>query len=190
MEKGKLVEWVKAEGDKVEVGDVIASCETDKATMDIESLEDAYLARILVGAGSDVKVGTPIAVMVEEKDSVQLIANADAAEFMQVTTEAPVEPKQIRKDTTTDTPPPIKVAPVSTDAKPTALQSKSSTPEETIVSDMKLSNTTSRIYISPYAKKLLKQNEIGISGNMKGSGPGGKIIMRDVDKIIESIKSS
>jgi pyruvate dehydrogenase E2 component (dihydrolipoamide acetyltransferase) len=65
MNQGNIAKWRKHEGDKIEVGDVICEIETDKATLEFESLEEGYLAKILAPEGSkDVQVGQPIAVTV------------------------------------------------------------------------------------------------------------------------------
>jgi len=64
MEKGNLAKWIKQEGDKVKAGDVIAEIETDKATMEVEAVDEGKLAKILVPAGTEnVKVNTPIALI-------------------------------------------------------------------------------------------------------------------------------
>ncbi|KAG2545077.1 hypothetical protein PVAP13_9KG404749 [Panicum virgatum] len=74
MNQGNIAKWRKQEGDKIEVGDVICEIETDKATLEFESLEEGYLAKILAPEGSkDVQVGQPIAVTVEELDDIKNI---------------------------------------------------------------------------------------------------------------------
>ncbi|PIN19362.1 Dihydrolipoamide acetyltransferase [Handroanthus impetiginosus] len=76
MSQGNIAKWRKKEGDKIEVGDVICEIETDKATLEFESLEEGFLAKILVPEGSkDVPVGQPIAITVEDPDD---IANVPA----------------------------------------------------------------------------------------------------------------
>ena len=71
MEQGKLAKWLKNEGDAVKAGDVIAEIETDKATMEVEAVDEGVLARILVPGGTEnVAVNTPIAVIAEEGESV------------------------------------------------------------------------------------------------------------------------
>ncbi|XP_011625993.1 dihydrolipoyllysine-residue acetyltransferase component 1 of pyruvate dehydrogenase complex, mitochondrial isoform X1 [Amborella trichopoda] len=72
MNQGNIVKWRKEEGDKIEVGDVICEIETDKATLEFESLEEGFLAKILAPEGSkDVHVGQPIAITVEDLDDIQ-----------------------------------------------------------------------------------------------------------------------
>src|SRR4030095_1545083 len=70
MEKGNLAKWVKSEGDKVKSGDVIAEIETDKATMEVEAVDEGTLGKILVPEGTaDVAVNTPIAVILSDGES-------------------------------------------------------------------------------------------------------------------------
>jgi pyruvate dehydrogenase E1 component beta subunit len=67
MEEGNLSKWLKKEGDKVKSGDVIAEIETDKATMEVEAVDEGTLGKILVAAGTEgVKVNTPIATMLQD----------------------------------------------------------------------------------------------------------------------------
>src|SRR6187401_2041631 len=71
MEEGKLAKWLKKEGDEVKAGDIIAEIETDKATMEVEAVDEGVLGRILVGDGTQgVKVNDPIAVLVEAGEAV------------------------------------------------------------------------------------------------------------------------
>ncbi|ALA18943.1 MULTISPECIES: pyruvate dehydrogenase complex E1 component subunit beta [unclassified Chelatococcus] len=80
MESGKLSKWLKKEGDSVKSGDVIAEIETDKATMEVEAVDEGVLAKILVGEGTeDVAVNTPIAVIAGEGEDAGSVANSTAA---------------------------------------------------------------------------------------------------------------
>ncbi|XP_040991472.1 dihydrolipoyllysine-residue acetyltransferase component 1 of pyruvate dehydrogenase complex, mitochondrial isoform X1 [Juglans microcarpa x Juglans regia] len=77
MNQGNIAKWRKKEGDKIEVGDVICEIETDKATLEFESLEEGYLAKILAPEGSkDVAVGQPIAVTVEDPSDLEIVKNS------------------------------------------------------------------------------------------------------------------
>src|SRR5689334_6456892 len=74
MEKGNLAKWVKSEGDKVKAGDVIAEIETDKATMEVEAVDEGTLGKILVPEGTaDVAVNTPIAVLLGDGEDASAI---------------------------------------------------------------------------------------------------------------------
>ncbi len=79
MEEGKLAKWMKSEGDEVKSGDVIAEIETDKATMEVEAVDEGRLGRILVPAGTEgVKVNTPIAVILTDGEDVSALTNGAA----------------------------------------------------------------------------------------------------------------
>src|SRR5437868_15357279 len=80
MEKGNLAKWIKQEGDKVKAGDVIAEIETDKATMEVEAVDEGTLGRILVPEGAaDVAVNTPIAVILGEGEDASSIKSNGGA---------------------------------------------------------------------------------------------------------------
>src|SRR6059058_1578910 len=97
MEKGNLAKWVKNEGDKVKAGDVIAEIETDKATMEVEAVDEGTLGKILVPEGTaDVAVNTPIAVILGEgeDDSAIKASAAPAAQQEAAESAAPAKPEQ------------------------------------------------------------------------------------------------
>ncbi|MCB1383987.1 MAG: pyruvate dehydrogenase complex E1 component subunit beta, partial [Notoacmeibacter sp.] len=80
MEEGNLAKWVKKEGDSVAAGDVIAEIETDKATMEVEAVDEGVIGKILVAEGTEgVKVNTPIAILLQEGESADAAAAAPAA---------------------------------------------------------------------------------------------------------------
>ncbi|PRQ58677.1 putative dihydrolipoyllysine-residue acetyltransferase [Rosa chinensis] len=115
MSQGNIAKWRKKEGDKIEVGDVLCEIETDKATLEFESLEEGFLAKILVPEGSkDVPVGQPIAVTVEDKDEIENIP-ANIVGGSEVKEDIPQHQKDEAQDTssvginTADLPPHIVV---------------------------------------------------------------------------------
>jgi pyruvate dehydrogenase E1 component beta subunit len=90
MEKGNLAKWVKNEGDKIRIGDVIAEIETDKATMEVEAVDDGTLGKILVPEGTtDVAVNTPIAMILAEGEDAGALRGAAAARSQKATESAP-----------------------------------------------------------------------------------------------------
>ena len=104
MEEGKLAKWLKKEGDTVKAGDVIAEIETDKATMEVEAVDEGTVARILVPEGTEnVKVNTPIALLAGEGES---------------TAAAVAEPAPSAKRNGKDQPPAAAAAPPATAAAP------------------------------------------------------------------------
>src|SRR5690606_4709912 len=89
MTEGKLAKWVKKEGDAVKAGDVIAEIETDKATMEVEAVDEGTIGKILVSEGTEgVAVNTPIAVLLEEGESASDIGDSKPAAA--ASAEAPV----------------------------------------------------------------------------------------------------
>jgi len=93
MEKGNLAKWVKNEGDKIRIGDVIAEIETDKATMEVEAVDDGTLGKILVPEGTtDVAVNTPIAMILAEGEDAGALRGAATARSQKVADSVPAAP--------------------------------------------------------------------------------------------------
>jgi pyruvate dehydrogenase E1 component beta subunit len=93
MEQGKLAKWLKKEGDTIKSGDVLAEIETDKATMEVEAVDEGVLGKILIADGTEnVAVNTPIAVIVAEGESVSASAAAPALHAPVVSVAAPAAP--------------------------------------------------------------------------------------------------
>ena len=91
MEQGKLAKWLKNEGDKVKPGDILAEIETDKATMEVEAIDEGVLAKILVSDGTDnVAVNTPIAILAGEGEDVSAAASKGPAQGGGEALQAPV----------------------------------------------------------------------------------------------------
>ena len=171
MEKGNLAKWLKKEGDAVKTGDVIAEIETDKATMEYESVDDGVMAKIVVPEGThDVPVNQLIAVLAQEGEDVKA-AGAAAGKG------APPQPKPAET--------PKSAAPAAVTAP--APQARPSTPPPPPAP--KPSNEAPRanghrVFASPLARRLAKEAGIDI-GRVQGSGPHGRIIARDMAKAKE-----
>ncbi len=160
MEEGNLTKWLVSEGDEVASGDVLAEIETDKATMEIEAVEEGVLAKILVKEGTGgVKVNQPIAILLEEGESAEDIDN--------------IKPKQqnIKSEKT-----------FQKLQKPSALQNNQTenTPEQQVRPAGYEQSGGSRIKASPLAKRIAKDKGLDLA-QIKGSGPYGRIIKRDVE---------
>jgi pyruvate dehydrogenase E2 component (dihydrolipoamide acetyltransferase) len=154
MTEGKLAKWVKKEGDAVKAGDVIAEIETDKATMEVEAVDEGTLAKILIPEGTDgVKVNALIAVLLEEDE--------DASALDSVTAEGGAAPKT--------------VTPAN---QPTAGAEKSA--PSMAVATPKQAATSGRIFASPLAKRIAKERGIDLS-TVKGTGPHGRIVKGDLE---------
>ena len=165
MEKGNLAKWLKKEGDKVKSGDVIAEIETDKATMEVEAVDEGTIAKILVPEGTqDVAVNDVIAVLAGDGEDVKA-AGAGAAS-------AP--PKAA---STAQTPAAAKPAPTAAPAA--AAKAAAPAPQAAVPASQ--TNGHARIFSSPLARRLAKEAGIELA-RINGSGPHGRVIARDVEE--------
>jgi pyruvate dehydrogenase E2 component (dihydrolipoamide acetyltransferase) len=161
MEEGTLAKWLVKEGDTVSSGDILAEIETDKATMEFETIDEGVVTKLLVAEGTDgVKVGTVIAVIAAEGEDASAPASAP--------TPKAEAPKQDATPQAAPTPEPAEKGyganPV-TDPKPAALAA---------------SGSSDRVKGSPLARRLAEQQGVDL-GALKGSGPNGRIVKADLD---------
>ena len=180
MITGTLAKWLVGEGDHVNSGDVIAEIETDKATMEVEAVDDGIIAKISVDAGTEnVAVGAVIAVLAEEGETVSDVAKASLqkpaspASLQSVAAEA----KERAEAQERAKPAPITAAPI-TAAPITAAQgtAKASVPQTK-------SSGNPRIFASPLARRIAADRNIALEG-ITGSGPNGRILRRDIESAI------
>jgi pyruvate dehydrogenase E2 component (dihydrolipoamide acetyltransferase) len=171
MEKGNLAKWLKKEGDKVKSGDVIAEIETDKATMEVEAVDEGTLAKIIVPEGTqDVPVNELIAVLAGDGEDVKAAAAGGGAKSAPppAKAEAPKEEAKKEQAPAPQAKPAEAPKPAATPAAPTAAPQVASQ-----------ANGHGRIISSPLARRLAKEAGIEL-GRINGSGPHGRIIARDV----------
>ncbi len=164
MEKGNLAKWLKKEGDQVKAGDVIAEIETDKATMEVEAVDEGTLAKIVVPEGTaDVPVNQVIAVLAGEGEDVKAAAAS-----------RPVIPQQQAKPAPAPAPaaPPASPKPVAAPAAPA--------PPQASAPSARMDGGANRVFASPLARRLAKEAGIDLS-RIQGSGPHGRVIQRDVE---------
>ncbi|MBU3921664.1 MAG: 2-oxo acid dehydrogenase subunit E2, partial [Alphaproteobacteria bacterium] len=167
MEEGTLAKWLVKEGDTVKSGMIIAEIETDKATMEVEAVDEGKIGKIMVPAGTEgVKVNAVIAVLLEEGES---------AADMKAPASAPA------KAETAPVPKPASSQPPLTPAQAGASIGKSASvaPDPRLRGDERSSNGA-RIMASPLAKRIAANQGIDLKA-LKGSGPHGRIIRRDVE---------
>ena len=178
MEKGNLAKWLKKEGDKVKSGDVIAEIETDKATMEVEAVDEGTLAKILVPEGTaDVPVNDVIAVLAGDGEDVKAAASGGGAAPKAAKPEAKAEAKT---DSKPEAPSKPESAPASAPAsRPTASASASNARGGEDPFPLKQPVSGNRIFSSPLARRLAKEAGIELS-RISGSGPHGRIVARDV----------
>ena len=152
MEEGTLAKWLVKEGDTVKSGDILAEIETDKATMEFETIDEGTIQKLLVAEGTDgVKVGAPILIMAgEDEDSSTPVPKADAAPAKPAA--APQKEPEVAKAAA---PAPAAMA------QPAA-------------------SSGDRVKASPLARRIAEQKGVDISA-LSGSGPNGRVVKADVE---------
>ncbi|MBN9549152.1 MAG: pyruvate dehydrogenase complex dihydrolipoamide acetyltransferase [Alphaproteobacteria bacterium] len=170
MEEGNLSKWLVKEGDKVSPGDVIAEIETDKATMEVEAVDEGTVAKLVVPAGTEgVKVNAVIAILAGEGEDAGAAARsggaapkAEAAKADAPKAEAPKEaPKPVA----------AAAAPTPTKVEPAAA------PNGHAAGD--------RVFASPLARRIAKDAGVDVTA-LTGSGPHGRVVKVDVEAAISS----
>ena len=172
MAVGTVVKWHKTIGEAVVNGDILAEIETDKATMELENFEDGVLLDIFVEEGHEAPIGTPLAVVGNQgEDITSLIPAVDLASKdvhienkLEDIVESKIEPTAAPKDD--------------------LLDSESPSRQETNI-DQK---PTDRLLVSPLAKKIAEEKNIDLA-SIKGSGPRGRIIKKDLENQNQSTSS-
>ncbi|XP_010912576.1 dihydrolipoyllysine-residue acetyltransferase component 5 of pyruvate dehydrogenase complex, chloroplastic [Elaeis guineensis] len=166
MTEGKIVSWVKAEGDKLSKGESVVVVESDKADMDVETFYDGYLAAIMVEEGAVAAVGSAIALLAETEDEISLAksqaSSSPAAALAAAETPAPSSPSEFAPETVSSPPPSPKFS------------------QAAVSSAHPASESGRRIVATPYAKKLAKELKVEL-GSVAGSGPMGRIVAKDVE---------
>ena len=161
MTDGTLARWLVKVGDEVRSGDVIAEIETDKATMEVEAIDEGVVAIIAVEAGAqNVPVNAVIAVLAEEGEDVASVT-LDASPSAPSAPSTPAAPSAE----------PVKEAPVV--AEPAPVQSAPVAPTP-------IADKGARVFASPLARRIAAQNDLPLDG-LKGTGPNGRIIKYDVE---------
>ncbi len=160
MTTGTLAKWLVGEGDRVNSGDVIAEIETDKATMEVESVDDGIMAKIFVDASTkNVAVGAVIAVLAEDGETASDVAKAGLQ-----------EPSS-----------PVPVTSVAAEAKERAEPAPvTAAPVKAVPAPQTKSSDKPRIFASPLARRIAADRNIALEG-ITGSGPYGRILRRDVE---------
>jgi pyruvate dehydrogenase E2 component (dihydrolipoamide acetyltransferase) len=161
MTEGALAKWHVNEGDEVSSGDVIAEIETDKATMEVEAVDEGTVGKILVAEGSEgVAVNAVIAVLLEEGEDASALEGAAAP------------------------PPPVPAAaPEAAEAPAPASSGNGAAPPTPSPAPVSASSAGGRIFASPLARRMAKQAGLDLSG-ITGSGPHGRIVKADIDAAI------
>ncbi len=164
MEEGNLAKWLVKEGDKVKSGDVIAEIETDKATMEVEAVDEGIVAKIVVPAGTEaVKVNALIAILAEEGEDVAAAAAGGGSAAPKA--EAAPAPKA--------------------EAAPAPAAAPAAAPAPAASSAAAAASTGERVFASPLARRLAKEAGLDLKA-VSGSGPKGRVVKSDVEKAVST----
>nr|XP_045226964.1 dihydrolipoyllysine-residue acetyltransferase component of pyruvate dehydrogenase complex, mitochondrial isoform X3 [Macaca fascicularis] len=188
MQAGTIARWEKKEGDKINEGDLIAEVETDKATVGFESLEECYMAKILVAEGTrDVPIGAIICITVGKPEDIEAFKNytldsspaptpqAAPAPTPAATASPPIPSAQAPGSSY---PPHMQVATVPPTPQPVAPTPSAPCPATP-------AGPKGRVFVSPLAKKLAVEKGIDLT-QVKGTGPDGRITKKDIDSFVPS----
>ena len=171
MEEGNLAKWLVKEGDKVSPGDVIAEIETDKATMEVEAVDEGTVAKLVVAAGTEgVKVNAVIAILAEEGEDAGAAAKGGSpakAEAKPEAAKADAAPKQEKVEAAQA--PEAKAEPAPSVAPAT--------------------KSGERVFASPLARRIAKDSGIDIS-SVAGTGPKGRVVKADVEAAVSGGKAA
>jgi len=178
MTEGKIVEWLKNPGDKVERGESVLVVESDKADMDVESFQDGYLADVLMPAGSTAPVGETIGIIVEKEDEIAAIQakNKKSAPTTSIKTKSDESEKKknVMQETIVTNNQIDKQEETAKNLNISSIQNDSQV-------DASIKTKSSRVVASPKAKKMASQMGIDLS-KVNGTGPHGRIQAEDVLK--------
>ncbi|MBI0025824.1 pyruvate dehydrogenase complex dihydrolipoamide acetyltransferase [Bartonella sp. M0187] len=175
MEEGTLSKWDIKEGDKVSPGDTVAEIETDKATMEVDAADEGTLVKIVVPAGTQgVKVNALIGILAEDGESAEDAIKAIDDEEKKQPSSSPAAAQ-----------PTAPAAPAKADTTPVQAAKASPAPKQATPTSSEVPGTEkgNRIFASPLARRLAKQNGLQLS-LISGTGPHGRIIKRDIDSAL------
>ncbi len=171
MEAGTVIKWNVKEGDSVKSGSVVADIETDKATMEMQCFDDGRMAAILVEPGRQVKVGTTIALVALEGEDLATVKSGGVKKSAPAAAPAPAAKAPVTASVTASIP--VSVPVVQTETR----HGMEGFPVE--------SGDGPRMRVSPVARRIADDHGIDINA-VKGTGPGGRVIKRDVEQVIEN----
>jgi len=176
METGKIIKWLKKEGDRIAGGDILAEVETDKADVEMEAFGAGVLRKILVPAGESAAIGALIGVIAEPGDDIAAVVASAPASAGSGTGAA--APKAVPSAVPAPRPAPVTPAPapVAPAARPAAAVGAPAP----VPAGIRQGSQGGRVKASPLAKKIAAQAGVDLR-LIQGSGPGGRIIRRDVE---------
>lgn len=173
MEEGQISRWVKNEGENFEANETLAEVDTDKATMEMTALSGGTLLKIIKGAGETAALGEPIAIIGKEGEDISALlseVSSNGGAKKEAAKEAPKEEEPAKAEKAAEKAP-----------EPAPPPQEAAKPAEPATSEA----SGGRIIVSPIAARMASENGIDLKA-VKGSGPNGRIIKRDIEAAMES----
>ncbi|MBC7911699.1 MAG: 2-oxo acid dehydrogenase subunit E2, partial [Pyrinomonadaceae bacterium] len=193
MEEGQLTRWLKKEGDKVSMGEPLAEIDTDKATMEMQALGSGILRKILIQEGDSAPLGQLIAVIGEpDEDISALISEAGSSQAASVKTEAAEQPVEAKGEGAQQKDEKDAVADVRPQAAPATQQPANAAAEASPSGNGAQADgheTGGRLIVSPLAARMAAEAGINLR-QLTGSGPGGRIVKRDIEEAMKAAQPS
>lgn len=176
MEEGQLSRWLKKEGDKVSMGEPLAEIDTDKATMEMQALSNGVLLKILINEGESAPLGQPIAIVGEPDEDISALLKQSDGQAAQAPAKLESSPTKAKE---------FETPPAETDAPHPA---ESAAPAQQIEPDKAPAREDGRQLISPIAARMAADAGVNLK-SLQGSGPGGRIVKRDIEAAMKSTAS-
>jgi pyruvate dehydrogenase E2 component (dihydrolipoamide acetyltransferase) len=165
MEEGQLSRWLKKEGDKVSMGEPLAEIDTDKATMEMQALANGVLRKILINEGESAPLGQPIAIIGEPDEDISALVKTAGEKAAAPSPKPAAEPQQ--------------AAPKEPEPATEEAEAKVTAPAQNEPATQP-SKDNSRQLISPIAARMAAEAGVNLK-SLQGSGPGGRIVKRDIE---------
>src|SRR5467141_5463134 len=185
MEEGQLARWLKKEGDKVSMGEPLAEIDTDKATMEMQALSNGVLRKILINEGESAPLGQPIAIIGEPDEDISSLLKETAGKAKEpAETPAAKDAQPATKEAT----------PAAKESEPAAPEAQTAPPKSSVSSNeseaaAQPSRDDGRQLISPIAARMAAEAGVNLK-SLQGSGPGGRIVKRDIEAAMTSKPAS
>ena len=180
MTEGNLVAWLKKEGDNVVSGEVLAEIETDKATMEVEAVDEGVLGKILVPSGTEgVSVNAPIAILLEEGEDLSSLKVDNQSPVSNNSKSSQMPPEKIEAAVEKD-------VSIISDTIPSG---GNATNSRNLPASLSTKKDDERIKASPLARRMAMHAGLDLA-QIAGSGPNGRIIKADIDQLLSNSQAS
>jgi pyruvate dehydrogenase E2 component (dihydrolipoyllysine-residue acetyltransferase) len=182
MEEGQIARWLKKEGDKVTMGEPLAEIDTDKATMEMQALTEGVLRKIIIGDGQSAPLGQPIAIIgTADEDISSLLSEAPPAPAKQEAP-APQQPEPAPAAAEQPAQPQARAAAAGT-------ASNANNGSQTAPAPAASAPSSGRLIVSPLAARMAAESGLDLR-SVQGSGPGGRIIKKDIEAALSQPKAA